>query len=109
MTYESLRCRTPCYALRCSSRTIVPLHKRTPPGIRPERKNEVSEVVRLNSVKDIVARTGLSRSTVYQEMDSGRLRSVKVGRRRLITESALVDYIEGLAGAGTRAEVPQHA
>jgi len=69
----------------------------------------VSEVVRLNSVKDIVARTGLSRSTVYQEMDSGRLRSVKVGRRRLITESALIDYIEGLADASKRAEVPQHA
>jgi excisionase family DNA binding protein len=72
-------------------------------------KQTLSDMVRLNSVKDIVARTGLSRSKVYQEMDSGRLRSVKVGRRRLITESALVDYIDSLAEAGTmRAEV-QHA
>ena len=61
----------------------------------------------LNSIIDIVARTGLSRSTVYEEMASGRLRSVKVGRRRLITESALVAYIEGLdavaAGEGVAA------
>jgi excisionase family DNA binding protein len=61
----------------------------------------MSETVRLNSIKDIVARTGLSRSTVYEEMDSGRLRSVKVGRRRLIPESALVDYIDNLITAGT--------
>jgi excisionase family DNA binding protein len=56
----------------------------------------------LNSIKDIVARTGLSRSTVYEEMDSGRLRSVKVGRRRLIPESALVEYIDDLIGTTTR-------
>ena len=62
----------------------------------------MSETVRLNSIKDIVARTGLSRSTVYEEMDSGRLRSVKVGRRRLIPESALVDYIDNLIGTTTR-------
>jgi len=59
----------------------------------------MSEIVRLNSIKEIVARTGLSRSTVYEEMDSGRLRSVKVGRRRLIPESALVQYIDNLIGA----------
>jgi excisionase family DNA binding protein len=63
----------------------------------------------LNSIKDVVARTRLSRSKVYEEMDSGRLRSVKVGRRRLGTESALVDYIESLVEAGMRAEVPQRA
>jgi excisionase family DNA binding protein len=56
----------------------------------------MAENVRLNSIKDIVARTALSRSTIYEEMASGRLRSVKVGRRRLIPEAALIDYIEGL-------------
>jgi excisionase family DNA binding protein len=61
----------------------------------------MSETVRLNSIKDIVARTRLSRSKLYQEMDSGRLQSVKIGRRRLITESALVDYITTLVEVGT--------
>ena len=59
------------------------------------------QAVALNSIKDIVARTGLSRSTIYEEMDSGRLRSVKVGRRRLITGSALIDYIDNLTEAST--------
>ena len=62
----------------------------------------MAQNVCLNSIKDIVARTGLSRSTVYEEMDSGRLRSVKVGRRRLIPESALIDYIDNLMGAATQ-------
>jgi excisionase family DNA binding protein len=61
----------------------------------------------LNSIKDVVAKTRLSRSKIYEEMDSGRLKSVKVGRRRLIPESALIDYIESLAQVGMRAEVPQ--
>jgi excisionase family DNA binding protein len=60
--------------------------------------------IRLNSVMDIVVRTGLSRSTVYEEMSSGRLQSVKVGRRRLITESQLIDYIDGLVEAATQPE-----
>jgi excisionase family DNA binding protein len=61
----------------------------------------MSETVRLNSIKDVVARTRLSRSKVYTEMDSGRLRSVKVGRRRLVTESALIGYIANLTESGT--------
>ena len=55
----------------------------------------------MNSIKDVVARTNLSRSTVYEELANGRLKSVKVGRRRLITESALVDYIEYLTATAT--------
>ena len=61
----------------------------------------ISENVCLNSVKDVVARTKLSRSTIYEELATGRLKSVKVGRRRLITEAALVDYIDHLIEAPT--------
>ena len=61
----------------------------------------MSDAVRLNSVKDVVARTTLSRSKVYEEMASGRLQSVKVGRRRLITEFALIDYIDSLIETAT--------
>jgi excisionase family DNA binding protein len=59
----------------------------------------MAQNVRLNSIKEVVVRTSLSRSTVYEEMASGRLRSVKVGSRRLITESDLIDYIESLVAA----------
>jgi excisionase family DNA binding protein len=61
----------------------------------------VSQIARLINIKEVVAVTNLSRSTVYGEMDSGRLRSVKVGRRRLIPESALIDYINNLLPAAT--------
>jgi excisionase family DNA binding protein len=55
---------------------------------------------RLLSIEDVVERTSISRSKVYMEMAAGRLRSVKVGRRRLVSEAAIVDFINALeAGA----------
>jgi excisionase family DNA binding protein len=57
--------------------------------------------MRLNNIKEVVTRLQVSRSKVYEEIDSGRLQSVKVGRRRLVTESQLIAYIESLVTAGT--------
>ena len=50
----------------------------------------------LLAIPEICERTGLSRSSVYQEIRSGRLRSVTVGRRRLIPKAALEDWMESL-------------
>lgn len=61
----------------------------------------MSEAARLYSIKDATAQLRLSRSTVYDEMKKGRLRSVKVGRRRLITGLALVEYIDSLGVVDT--------
>lgn len=36
------------------------------------------------SVRETVALTGLSRSTIYRMFDEGRLRSLRIGGRRLI-------------------------
>lgn len=55
---------------------------------------------RLNNVETVIERLGLGRSKVYEELGSGRLRSVKVGRRRLVSESALIEYIERLENGG---------
>lgn len=38
----------------------------------------------------------LSRSLIYELIRSGRLRSVKAGRRRLVPVSALVEYVDSL-------------
>jgi excisionase family DNA binding protein len=35
----------------------------------------------------------MSRSAIYEEIRSGRLRSVKRGRSRLISASAIADYV----------------
>lgn len=43
---------------------------------------------------------GIGRSSIYRLMDTGELRSVKVGRRRLIPDSSIQQYIEGLKAAG---------
>jgi excisionase family DNA binding protein len=39
----------------------------------------------------------VSRDTVYVLLRSGRLRSVKVGRARLIPVSAIEDFLSGVA------------
>jgi excisionase family DNA binding protein len=41
----------------------------------------------------------LSRSLVYELIRSGRLRTVKAGRRRLVPVSALEEYVSSLDGA----------
>ncbi|MEK6438192.1 helix-turn-helix domain-containing protein [Pseudonocardia sp. T1-2H] len=47
----------------------------------------------LYRVPDVMALLSLGRSTLYEELRSGRLRSVRVGRVRLIPASAIADYI----------------
>jgi excisionase family DNA binding protein len=61
-------------------------------------------VARLNSVEDVMDRLKLGRSKIYEVLASGQLRSIKVGRRRLIPELAIVDFINDLeAGAAAAA------
>ena len=48
---------------------------------------------RLLSVDEAASMLGLGRSLVYGELGAGRLRSVKVGRRRLVPAAALSEYI----------------
>lgn len=49
------------------------------------RVDEAAEAVRL------------SRSQIYELIRSGQLRTIKLGRRRLVPVQALTDYINGLA------------
>lgn len=48
---------------------------------------------RLLDVDEAAAALGIGRSLVYQEIAVGNLRSLKVGRRRLIAAEAIADYI----------------
>lgn len=48
---------------------------------------------RLLSVDEAAGLLGLGRSAVYGELQGGRLRSIKVGRRRLVPAAAISDYI----------------
>lgn len=48
---------------------------------------------RLLSVDEAAATLGVGRSVLYGELGAGRLRSVKVGRRRLFPAAAITAYI----------------
>jgi excisionase family DNA binding protein len=55
---------------------------------------------RLLSVEDAAERLGVSRATTYGLITSGALVTHKIGRRRLVSEAALADYV--IAGRETR-------
>jgi excisionase family DNA binding protein len=48
----------------------------------------------LLSVDEARRSLGIGRTTLYAEMDAGRIRTIKVGARRMIPVSALNDFIE---------------
>ena len=52
------------------------------------------QLKKLISIKEAVALTGLSHVTLYNEINAGRLKSLKVGRRRLVRPAALCGRIE---------------
>jgi len=51
----------------------------------------------LLKLSEISARTGLSRSTLYREMNLGRLKIVRIGRAVRVREQDLADFINALA------------
>ena len=53
----------------------------------------VADRKQLYRVKDAMVILSLSHTSIYEQIRSGRLRSVKEGRSRLITASAIADYI----------------
>jgi len=48
----------------------------------------------LYRVTEAMAALSMSRSAIYEEIRSGRLRSVKRGRSRLISAAAMGDYVD---------------
>ncbi|AWK74264.1 hypothetical protein CBI38_24630 [Rhodococcus oxybenzonivorans] len=51
---------------------------------------------KLNTITETLDRVAVSRSKLYELMDAGDIRSVKVGKRRLISDAAINDWIAGL-------------
>jgi len=60
-------------------------------------ENQTPKLLPLNEVSE---RTALSRSTIYREIDAGRLVAVKIGKSVRVTESELRRYIESLQVRG---------
>jgi excisionase family DNA binding protein len=51
---------------------------------------------RLNTVEEVMDRLRIGRSTAFELIGTRQLRSIKVGRRRLVSEAALIEFIERL-------------
>jgi excisionase family DNA binding protein len=51
------------------------------------------------SVDDFCKSYSVGKTTAYEEINSGRLRAVKVGRRTLIPEQSAADWLKALAPA----------
>ena len=49
--------------------------------------------LQLYRVKDVMRLLNMSRTVIYEQLRSNRLRSVHQGRARLITAAAIRDYI----------------
>jgi excisionase family DNA binding protein len=47
----------------------------------------------LYRIPEAMRRLSLSRSVIYEQIRTGRLRTVKQGRTRLVPASAIADYI----------------
>ena len=56
------------------------------------------------SVEDFCKSYGVGRTTAYEEINSGRLRAVKAGRRTLIPEQSAVDWLKSLEPVSTGAD-----
>lgn len=51
----------------------------------------------LHKLSAVSARTGLSRSAIYRQINAGKLQTIKIGRSVRISESELNRYIDSLA------------
>lgn len=66
----------------------------------PELQNETDKLnSRLWPVEAVMERLSVGRSMVFELMASGQLRSTKVGRRRLVSEAAINEFIARIDGA----------
>jgi excisionase family DNA binding protein len=53
---------------------------------------------RLRSIKQATFELGIGRSALYELIAAGKLKTVKVGRRRLVPREAIEEFIAGLSG-----------
>jgi excisionase family DNA binding protein len=55
------------------------------------------------SIQQVVLSTGVSRTSIYEEIKAGRLRAVKQGKRTLILADDLARWLQSLPAVGSAA------
>jgi len=60
----------------------------------------MNQTARLSyTIEEAVQATGMSRSRIYQAISTGALRTIKTGRRRMVSATALTEWITSLEEA----------
>ena len=77
------------------SRAVIELVAALRDEIATERRPSELEPDRLLSIEQAARALGIGRTALYSEIGAGRIRSVKVGRRRLIPSSAIREVASG--------------
>jgi excisionase family DNA binding protein len=57
------------------------------------KHSELEELPRLLSIKQACRLLGVGRSNLYEMLALGRVRSVKIGRRRLVPRDAIDEFV----------------
>ena len=60
-------------------------------------KTNLKTLPRLLAIKQVIHELGISRTALYQLINDGKLRTVKIGRRRLVPAEAIDELVAGLA------------
>ena len=60
-------------------------------------KTSLKTLPRLLAIKQVIHELGISRTALYQLINDGKLRTVKIGRRRLVPAEAVDELVAGLA------------
>lgn len=55
--------------------------------------SSIQKMIKMYSLAEVAQTMRISRSMVHREIVKGRIESVKIGKRRLVTERALADYV----------------
>lgn len=80
-------------------------------ALREEMRAEVNARTtapsRLLSIKEAAEACGLSRTTFYGLIGKGEVRSIRIGRRRLVPESALREFMDSGGEPSCRAPSPR--
>jgi excisionase family DNA binding protein len=63
--------------------------------IATERRPTEREPDRLLSIEQAARALGIGRTALYSEIGAGRIRSIKVGRRRLVPSSSITEVASG--------------
>jgi excisionase family DNA binding protein len=69
----------------------------SPPTVRHRRAANLNPLPRLLSIEQARFELGISRTILYELIGTEKLKSIKIGRRRVIPCEAIDEFIAGLS------------